>query len=125
METKQVNNYKIEFYSEEEWNMMPYFKHEEYAGKVLDINEELAEKIVDKKFGETRINNKNIFTYKDYSGIVSKYYPFTLEGELSEKTLQQCWENGGKLTTSFFHSTAKESFQTLSDLEYCIITKIE
>ena len=93
--------------------------------EMIDVKVELFDlsKPLDKKFGETRINNKNIFTYKDYSGIVSRYYPFTLEGELSEKTLQQCWENGGKLTTSFFHSTAKQSFQTLSDLEYCVITK--
>ena len=93
METKELNNFKIEFYSEKEWNKVGSYigiqinyPNNKYAGLVSDISEELAEKIVDK-------NTKD--TYKDYH-----YDSWT------------------------WIYAAKQSFQTLSDLEYCVITKI-
>jgi hypothetical protein len=114
METKQLNGYKIEFYSKEPtchihgesdcvwWQedidkgdgLIGYLdckkameqKLCEYAGLVSDINEELAEKIVD--WGEFDKGIKQYFNDKD-----------------------DCWNC----------ITAKQSFQTLSDLEYCVI----
>ena len=111
METKQLNGYKIEFYSEEEWksdkdgfpiyfNIGFLFGNNHYAGLVSEINEELAEKIVDdwQDYGLLSLNV--IYSgYKDYKQTQTyeyDLYPF---------------------------NTAKESFQTLSDLPYCVIIK--
>jgi hypothetical protein len=111
METKQLNSYNIEFYSKEEWNqdyienvtkvgedkiLDIYNNHNEYAGLVSDISEELAEKIVDlheKRYNELT-NKWESITYKDYK----------------DKLSWTC--------------TAKQSFQTLSELPYVVISKI-
>lgn len=111
MEIKQLNGYKIEFYSEGEWkiskteysasikltSMSRYLGGDSnkipHAGLVSEISEELVEKIV-----EGRYRNG---LYPDY----------TVE-EPDECMIYRI-------------STAKESFQTLSDLEYCVITKLD
>jgi hypothetical protein len=104
METKQLNDYKIEFYSKREWgsdmeiNGVPlhmYLKNPMmtvtlYLGLVSSISEELAEKIVDKADIDMYMN------YKESNEIKSWY---------------NC-------------HTAKQSFETLSDLPYCVITKL-
>ena len=111
METKQLNNYKIDFYSKEEFREFSITKQIDnsynvafgdrfnnagetycsYAGLVSEIPEELAEKIVDKSEGR-----EDVMCFKDYS---------------KEK--------------HFTCSNPKQSFQTLSELPYCVITKIE
>lgn len=116
METKQLNGYKIEFYSEEEWNEeLPIYRTKgiqiicesdentfEYAGLVSEINEDLAEKIVDKhQYNKLDRFGNILVMYKDYG---------------FEKV------NNEELFDIDF---AKQSFQTLSNLEYCVITKME
>lgn len=103
MEIKQLNNYKIEFYSEEEWKDYPYNIMLEvrkfeglYTGFVSDINEELAGKIIEpheKRYNDLTKKWESI-TYKNYKD------------------------------NSSWTCTAKESFQTLSELPYCIIKPI-
>ena len=102
METEQLNNYKIEFYSEEEYkehlenvdNGIITLKHSKGLiehGLVSDISEELAEKIVERS---PQLENG-----------------YRLWNDYNDKLLGL--------------ETAKQSFQTLSDLPYCVITKIE
>ena len=97
METKELNNYKIEFYSDKEYyescTLTQSNMRDEYAGLVIEIPEELAEKIVDESWGLP------ITTYKDYRTLIEK----------DEETIFE----------------AKQSFQTLSDLKYCVVTKIK
>ena len=110
METKQLNNYKIEFYSEEEWNKLRisttniiYKDVEEgivciynpkYAGLVSDISEELAELICKNDMNFCESINCNDILYINYQTKRHNLY------------------------------TAKESFQTLSELPYCVIKLI-
>ena len=102
MESKKLNGYKIEFYSEEEYEQHKIdvlegkyewkdLKDVVVHGLVSDISEDLAEKIVDSTdwFGK---NNKS---YRDYNNDL------------------------------ILKDTAKQSFQTISKLSYCVITKIE
>ena len=112
MTAKQLNGYKVEFYSEEEWNNYKVcgtnernrlqigipmncctkeLLNCEYVGLATEIPEELAERVVDESWGLP------VTTYKDYRTPIEK------DGE-----------------TIF---EAKDSFQTLSDLPYCVITK--
>jgi hypothetical protein len=97
METKQLNGYKIEFYSFKEYSeiLSNNLRGKNidlgiYAGKVSEISEELAGSIVEFVHGVNNIG------YRDY----------LIKTMVSTK------------------DTAKESFQTLSDLEYCVINKI-
>lgn len=115
METKQLNNYRIEFYSEEEFkdcikseeydelkierNINILSKITDYTGLVSGISEELAEKIVDCIASKLCVGAKQYSQYKDYKHDYDKSF-ITI-------------------------SSAKESFQTLSNLPYCVvITKI-
>ena len=113
METKQLNNYKIEFYSEKEWNkeyvtssvypsltdtLGDIFDLDKnkyiYIGKVSDISEELAKKLVE---GNNGYNDSTMWlNYKTNENNFVRYH---------------C-------------NTAKQSFQTLSDLKYCVILKL-
>ena len=116
METKQLNGYRVEFYSEEEWegepldilswsggiSMIDKIKRviSDYVGLVTEIPEELAEKIVSSWQYYESLSLDVIYNgYIDYKSS-SKYeyakYPFR---------------------------DAKQSFQTLSDLPYCVIIK--
>jgi len=115
MESKIINGYKIEFFNKLQFNNFISFKYDDgtntvamsqdriekvnnfieiyklsiYVGSVSDIQEELAEQIVDK----TPQLQESYRLFDDYTGE-------TLGCE-----------------------TAKESFETLSDLPYTIITK--
>jgi hypothetical protein len=111
METKRLNNYKIDFYTEEEWNepinfdsgwgrvgenILQYQEEnkQDYVGLVLDINEELLDDIIDN------------------SDFIDE---------------QRC--NCGERDTCYYcnriwDSSKLELFQTLSDLPYCAITKL-
>ena len=138
MTTKQLNGYRVEFYSEEEWDeivlygrtvdtfdgevTLPYMTRKDrwyskciadalvrqndfgiftkndmeeancfFEGKVSELPEELAERVVDESWGLP------VTTYKDYRTPIEK------DGE-----------------TIF---EAKDSFKTLSDLPYCVIIK--
>ena len=132
METKQLNGYKVEFYSEEEWNeeidiafgittfgkikLWKYklslegkslnFKREkdnyEYAGLATEIPEELAEKIVSSWQCYESLSLDVIYNgYIDYKS--SSHYEYA----------------------KYPFRDAKDSFKTLSDLPYCVITKID
>ena len=94
METIELNNYEIKFYSEEE-----YYKGYEiplnsiqYAGLVSDISEDICKKVID--WLPHRHQNYDLFYEYPDKGFTNK-----------------C-------------TNAKESFQTLSNLPYCVITKI-
>ena len=113
MKTKQLNGYKIEFYSKEEiirtshcgdecdgtpilfFHQAGIGLHNLYTGKVEDISEELAEKIVE--YSDEHAD-EYWRVYKDYR---EKEHPYITDIQF-----------------------AKQSFQTLSELEYCIINKI-
>ena len=112
METKQLNEYKITFISDEEAsrpfnvNSLQFLlgfsalEKAEYYGKVSDISEELAEKIVDKINIIDRVCiDGSLYDTTDYFD----YYINKYSDNIKE---------------------AKESFQTLSELKYCVITKI-
>lgn len=123
MTTKQLNGYRVEFYSEEEWNnykvcgtnernRLPIgipinccskeLLNCEYVGLVTEIPEELAEKIVsswqDYESLSLDVSYNGYRDYKSSSTYEYAKYPF---------------------------KNAKDSFKTLSDLPYCIITKNE
>lgn len=97
MEIKQLDNYKIEFLTDEEYCNLPMYSNREwlkdklFIGNCDDISEELASKIVDNLFGNS---------YKDYQN-----------------------PNKGSYAPGYTLDTAKQSFQTLSDLLYCVIFK--
>ena len=81
--------YNVKFITKDQWlntdiNNITSNNNHVYAGSVENVNEILAEKIVDKDIDE----------YVDYKNV-----------------LQICF-------------TAKQSFQTLSDLPKCIISKL-
>ena len=95
METKKLNRYKIEFYSGEEWKNYPY-------NIMLEVRKLEAL----------------------YAGLVSE-----INVNLAEKIVHKCDNTLPSLYPdysgkSFAENTAKESFQTLSDLPYCLITKL-
>ena len=109
MEIKQLNNYNIEFYTEENYLFFKerpirlefHSSHDDnkviatsvtYSGKVENISEELALKIID------TIPDRN----QDY--LLFYEYP--------DKGFTNKCKN------------AKQSFQTLSDLPYVVITKL-
>ena len=113
MTTKQLNGYRVEFYSEEEWNeegsddMTPKLYYTDldvdwmiYAGLATEIPEELAEKIVsswqDYESLSLDVSYNGYRDYKSSSTYEYAKYPFR---------------------------DAKQSFQTLSNLPYCVITK--
>ena len=116
MTTKQLNGYRVEFYSEEEWegeplnifswsggiSMIDKIKRviSDYAGLVTEIPEELAEKIVsswqDYESLSLDVSYNGYRDYKSSSTYEYAKYPFR---------------------------DAKQSFQTLSNLPYCVITK--
>ena len=116
MTTKLLNGYRVEFYSEEEWEGEPLnifswsggldilgiLKRaiSEYAGLVTEIPEKLAEKIVsswqDYESLSLDVSYNGYIDYKSSSNYEYAKYPFM---------------------------EAKQSFQTLSDLPYCVITK--
>lgn len=94
MEVKKLNGYKIDFYSEEEWNEDIYHNlfivaepFCNYAGLVSEISEELTDKLVDSSFYKSKIKNE-----------------------------KQIIVSG--------HSSKDNFIYTLSDLPYCVITKI-
>lgn len=78
-----------------------------------NITEEQAAEFVESILGETKINDVPIRTYKEYGKTISRLYPFRLSGDLSPKLLDELWDNGGRKTTKFFHSSAKESLISL------------
>jgi len=114
METKQLNGYKIEFYSEEE-KLNTKYEYEDawinkieydarvafmkgkllYTGKVSEINEELVKKVVD--IYQEGAYFEGYWEIQGYKGYEYAEYP--------------CYD------------TAKDSFETLSKLPYCVITK--
>lgn len=111
MKSIELNGYKIEFYSEEEWNEPIDFDNgwgtigeniiqyqeehnQDYIGLVNEISEELCEKIVKKDMNFCESTNCNDILYINYQ---TKRH-------------------------NLFNS--KQSFKTLSELEYCIISKI-
>ena len=111
METIELNNYKIKFYSEEEYYkgyeiplntnlwIVPALQEEDYkrklnnsiqyAGLVSDISEDICKKVID--WLPHRHQNYDLFYEYPDKGFTNK-----------------C-------------TNAKESFQTLSNLPYCVI----
>lgn len=119
METKELNGYRVEFYSDEEWGILDNLpKHvwidetvyskrigrepnTKFAGLVSDISEKLAEKIVDKhQYNQIDRFGNLLVMYKDYG----------FERVNNEEL--------------FDIDFAKQSFQTLSDLRYCVVSKV-
>ena len=130
MITKQLNGYKVEFYSEEEWNK--------------DISMYPEYKI---PFGEatiSRFNNPEIVT-KISKGIINPYLYVGLATEIPEelaerivdKITEDDWDeielslpieerfSGYRdyQDRAYSRETAKDSFKTLSNLPYCVIIK--
>ena len=150
METKQLNGYRVEFYSEEEWNeivlygrtvdtfdgevTLPYMTRKDwwyskciadalvrqndfgiftkndmeeancfFEGKVSEIPEELAEKIVESNWDK----RENKYRQSDVHIVSKKYKNYNLS-----KFYGMQWINYVSI-----------SFGTLSDLPYCVITK--
>lgn len=98
---KTLNGYKIEFYSEDEWNTL--IRNTTDTMGELFINDHLASEL-------------------EYAGLVSniseELCTYIVSFELNGK-----WVNYNDKYNSC--NTANESFQTLSDdLPYCVITKI-
>jgi hypothetical protein len=100
METKELNGYKIEFYSEDNFYNSHYYgrdnKNDVYIGEVVNITEELSEKII---------------------GSISDYIEdrFCSCGE--RHTCYYC-------ERMFNYSFQEFIYNELSNLPYCIITKI-
>ena len=117
MKNKHINDIKVESYNEKEWTTNQNlcdrngvnFCHTKaslsigrhilypdvylYVGLTSEISEELAEKIVEKDFCTSA--NFNDILYKNYHEVENVFNVFS----------------------------AKESFLTLCDLEYCVIIK--
>ena len=122
METKQLNGYRVEFYSGEEYyegyqssthdnlwvipalNEIDYVRKLngiiQYAGLATEISEELAERIVDK------------ITEDDWDEI-----------ELSLPIEERFSGYRDYQDRAYSCETAKDSFKTLSNLPYCVIIK--
>jgi hypothetical protein len=101
METKQLNEYKIEFYSTKEWRNRPGYIDFVYVGSVSNIDLDLCENIVD------------IISENDLDEI-----------ELSLPIEERFAGYKNYKDKAYSVKTAKESFLTLSDLEYCVIIKL-
>jgi hypothetical protein len=119
METRQLNNYNIEFYSEKDWDTgTPSIKEivnkkAIFYGLCDKISKELAEKIVDKM--------NNIHTIcKDWIFAKDEIYKIDETGVCQYIDYKQ--SNLDK--SMYICKTAKQSFATLSDLPYCVITKL-
>ena len=119
MESKKLNGYEIEFITKYEYCNLPMYEDRDwlndkiYVGLVSDISEELAEKIVDNlissSFKDTLIGLDTIYKHDGENINIYKNY---IESNINIANMYTC-------------KTTKQSFQTLSDLPYCIITKIK
>ena len=92
-----------------------------YTGKTSEVSEEFARECIESRFGETKIGNDLITTYKNYSGYSSRLYPHTVTFPISRQELDRIWKLFGRQLTKYFHLTAKESIQSACESEYCII----
>jgi len=81
--------------------------------KLSEIKPEEARNLVESKTGDTIINGKPVTTFKDYSGVSSKFYPFEITGRMSLADMHNAWVNGGIQTTKFIHISSIESLKTL------------
>lgn len=126
METKELNGYRIQFCDKEQWfretgmfgmsmnGAFNSYKRSEsevikqpYGGLVSEIPEELAEKIVHKTLGSIGVGwkrRRGIITEKRAD--IWRYLDYR-----TDKYINRC-------------HTANQSFQTLSDLAYCVITRL-
>ena len=147
MTTKQLNGYRVEFYSEEEWNEIVL-----YSRTVDTFDGEVALPYMTRKDwwyskciadALVRQNDFGIFTKNDieeancfFEGKVSE-----IPEELAEKIVSS-WQEYESLSLDVSYNgyidykssstyeyakypfkNAKDSFQTLSDLPYCVIIK--
>jgi hypothetical protein len=98
MDTKELNGYKIIFYTDDEYDNLPMYQDRTwlddklFVGNVSGAYKELCELIIDSDFYET------------INGIQNTFYNYKTE--------------------YFDEITPTQSFQTLSDLLYCSITKL-
>lgn len=119
MKQKVLNNFKLNFYTKEEWysvysvvhgfeiNLTPDLVNRSlqdyknclifYAGKVCEITEELAEQIVNKM-----VSNSPPDLEIKFRGEYYNYENYTI-----------------------YCKTAKESFESLSKFEYCTVEEIK
>ena len=96
-----------------------------YAGKTKDIPEDVAKEIIESKFGDSTINGEPITTYKGYTDITAKSYPYGCTSHLSPRQREEDWINQGRQTSKFYHLTAMMSLLEACKEEYCIIYKHE
>ena len=102
METKKLNRFKIEFYSEEEFKNC--IKSNEYDELKVERNITILSKIT------------------DYAGLVSE-----IKEELAKQIIKGSYLNFKQPfwnANTGYLPTAKESFKTLSDFPYCVISQI-
>ena len=129
MTTKQLNGYRVEFYSEEEWNEIVL-----YSRTVDTFDGEVALPYMIRKDwwyskciadALVRQNDFGIFTKNDieeancfFEGKVSE-----IPEELAEKIVDSYGLYKDYSDSVMRFNIAKQSFQTLSDLPYCVIIK--
>ena len=94
-----------------------------YEGRIEDIPNDVAIECVDRKYGETEINDEPIYTYKDYTGTSSKLYPKKIHHPISKRDLDEIWRLNGCLRTSYFHINAKTSITAACKTTFCRIIK--
>lgn len=147
METNQLNGYRVEFYSEEEWNEIVLYGRTvgTFDGEVTLPYTTRKDWWYSKCMADTlvRQNDFGIFTKNDmeeancfFEGKVSEL-PEELAEKIVDKITEDDWDeielslpieerfSGYRdyQDRAYSCETAKDSFQTLSDLPYCVIIK--
>ena len=129
MTTKQLNGYRVEFYSEEEWNEIVLYGRtvDTFDGEVTLPYMTRKDWWYSKCMADAlvRQNDFGIFTKNDmeeancfFEGKVSE-----IPEELAERIVDSYGLYKDYSDSVMRFNIAKQSFQTLSDLPYCVIIK--